>query len=102
MSIASEGFGSFDTFYPRTGEVQQTDNDHRKPWLAIDHDCAGSIREGRRVLFKPLVGLFNQDKLLPIRHMPIQIELELVSNRADCLAADLGIDAKDWSISDAQ
>eukprot|EP00972_Heterocapsa_arctica_P069726 10301941-Heterocapsa_arctica.AAC.1 len=34
--------------------------------------------------------------------MPIQIELELVSNRADCLAADIGIDAKDWYISDAQ
>eukprot|EP00972_Heterocapsa_arctica_P083928 12365887-Heterocapsa_arctica.AAC.1 len=88
MSVASEGFGSFDTFYPKPWAVQEVDNDHRKSWLAPDHDCAGLVRDGRRVLFKPLVGLFNQDKLLPIRHMPIQIELELVSNRVDCLAAD--------------
>eukprot|EP00972_Heterocapsa_arctica_P076899 11342996-Heterocapsa_arctica.AAC.1 len=102
MSIASEGFGNYDTFYPRTGEVQQTDNDHRKPWLAIDYDTAGAIRDGRRVLFKPLVGLFNQDKLLPIRHMPIQIELELVSNKLDAIAAAQQYDNKDWTSSDAQ
>ncbi len=58
MSIASEGFGSFDTFYPKTGSVQEIDNDHRKTWLAIDHDTAGLVKDGRRVLFKPLVGLF--------------------------------------------
>eukprot|EP00972_Heterocapsa_arctica_P053606 7897072-Heterocapsa_arctica.AAC.1 len=49
-----------------------------------------------------MCGLFNQDKLLPIRHMPISIELELVSNREDCIAADAGMDAKEWNISDAQ
>eukprot|EP00972_Heterocapsa_arctica_P074363 10974008-Heterocapsa_arctica.AAC.1 len=102
MSIASEGFGSFDAFFPRTGTGDQIDNVQRKTWLATDYDRAGTINDGRRVLFKPLVGLFNQDKLLPIRHMPIQIELELVSNRADCLAADALMDAKDWNISDAQ
>lgn len=32
-----------------------------------------------RVLFKPLSGLFEQNKMLPLRYMPITIELELVS-----------------------
>eukprot|EP00972_Heterocapsa_arctica_P082729 12190528-Heterocapsa_arctica.AAC.1 len=77
LSIASEGFGSYDDKY---GEGVA---DNRKPWIAEDHDTAGVIRESRKVLFKPLVGLFNQDKLLPIRYMPLQIELELVSTASD-------------------
>ena len=34
--------------------------------------------QSHTVLFKPLSGLFNQPKMLPIRYMPITIELELV------------------------
>ena len=29
------------------------------------------------VMFKPLCGLFNQAKYLPLRYMPIELELEL-------------------------
>eukprot|EP00972_Heterocapsa_arctica_P105159 15495785-Heterocapsa_arctica.AAC.1 len=79
MSIASEGFGSYDTYYPPNPTESNVtgDADPRRSWIDHFHDQAGEVAEGRRVLFKPLVGLFNQDKLLPIRHMPIQIELEL-------------------------
>eukprot|EP00972_Heterocapsa_arctica_P048828 7192474-Heterocapsa_arctica.AAC.1 len=48
MSIASEGFGSFDTFYPPTGEILQIDNDPRRPWIDHFHDQAGEVAEGRR------------------------------------------------------
>jgi hypothetical protein len=34
------------------------------------------------VMFKPLCGLFNQSKYLPLRYMPIEIELELADNDA--------------------
>lgn len=36
-----------------------------------------------RVIFKPLLGIFNQPKFLPIRYAPMVIELELVSNALD-------------------
>ena len=40
----------------------------------------------RTVCFTPMSGLFGQNqKFLPIRYAPIQIELELVSNAADVL-----------------
>jgi hypothetical protein len=33
-------------------------------------------------MFKPLCGLFNQSKYIPLRYMPIEIELELADNDA--------------------
>jgi len=32
--------------------------------------------QSQRVLFKPLLGILNQPKFLPIRYMPLTIELE--------------------------
>jgi hypothetical protein len=95
LSIASEGFGSFDDKYGAGVP------DLRKSFIVEDHDTAGVIRESRRVLFKPMVGIFNQDKLLPIRYMPLQIELELVSTSTDAVFISTETGA-DWSISDAQ
>ena len=46
---------------------------------------SGSVFDSRRVIFKPMFGLFNQEKLLPLRYMPIQIELELVNSGADAV-----------------
>ncbi len=54
---------------------------------------SGVAASGNRVLsFKPLSGLFKQNKWLPIRYMPITIELELVNSATDCLVltADAG------------
>lgn len=39
--------------------------------------------QSQKVLFKPALGIFNQNKFLPIRYMPLTLELELVSNPND-------------------
>ena len=39
--------------------------------------------QSQTVLFKPLSGLFNQNKMLPVRYAPITIELELVNDPLD-------------------
>jgi hypothetical protein len=79
LNIASEGFGSFDDRY---GEGAA---DSRKSYEVLDHDAAGVVAAGRRVLFKPMLGLFSQDKLIPLKYLPLQIELELVSDQTDAL-----------------
>ena len=39
--------------------------------------------QGMSVLFKPLSGLLNQNKMLPLRYAPITIELETVDDPGD-------------------
>ena len=39
------------------------------------------------VLFKPLSGILNQNKMLPIRYAPITIELELADGNTDAIVA---------------
>ena len=79
LMISSEGFNSFDDQY---GDVAQ---DNRKTYRNFDHGKSGSVFEGRRVVFKPMFGLFSQEKLLPLRYIPIQVELELVNSGADAV-----------------
>ena len=79
LTISSEGCNSFDDQF---GDVAQ---DNRKTYRNFDYGKSGSVFEGRRVIFKPMFGLFNQEKLLPLRHMPIQIELELVNSGDDAV-----------------
>ena len=79
--------------------------DFRKTYRKFDYDKSGSVFEGRRVVFKPMLGLFNQEKLLPLRYMPIQIELELVNSGADAVhvgAWEGQNNTANWSISDIQ
>jgi hypothetical protein len=59
----------------------------------------GGIEVGdtRTVLFQPLMGIFNQEKYLPVRYAPITIELELVNDFEDIViynsaAAGVGAD----------
>ena len=63
------------------------------------------------VLFKPLSGLLNQNKMLPIRYAPITIELELADNPLDPIVnpADatgnpitIANISTDWSINNVQ
>ena len=61
LMISSEGFNSFDDQY---GDVSQ---DNRKTYRNFDYDKAGSVFQARRVIFKPLFGISNQEKLLPLR-----------------------------------
>eukprot|EP00972_Heterocapsa_arctica_P089819 13248794-Heterocapsa_arctica.AAC.1 len=85
LSISSEGFGAFDNNYGA-----DTTDDTRKTYQAANHNASGRILQSRRCLFKPLVGLFNQDKLLPIKHANAVVTKDDATN------------SKLWSIPDAQ
>ena len=77
--IACEGFGNFDFV---KGEAAQA-ADERKGYRQDDYDRPGNVYLARRVQFKPMLGLFSQEKLIPLRYCPIQIELELANQQAD-------------------
>ena len=47
--------------------------------------------ESHTVLFKPCSGLFNQEKMLPLRYMPITIELELCNDPLEVIASKLDL-----------
>ena len=79
LGIAAEGFGSFDDRYANaTSET-------RKSYRLENHEKSGIVYAARRVMLTPLICLFNQGKLVPLRFCPIQIELELVNNGADAV-----------------
>ena len=82
--IACEGFGNFDFV---KGESAQA-SDERKSYRQDDYDLSGNVQLARRVQFKPMLGLFNQEKLILLRYCPIQIELELVSSQADAVTTE--------------
>jgi hypothetical protein len=47
------------------------------------------IYDNKAVMFKPLSGLINQDKYLPLRYMGgLTLEFELVSDPTECLISD--------------
>ena len=77
--IASEGFGSFGDRY---GVVA---DGNRKEYRNDGSDKSGSVFQSRRVVFTLMFGLLHQEKLLPLRYCPLQIELELVNNGADAV-----------------
>ena len=95
--IALEGFGSYDT------KFTDGTNDIRASYRIEDYDRSGDVKLSRRVIFKPLFGLFSQDKLLPLRYCPIQLELELVNSLADVIVVRDPVTHTDqWNISDIQ
>ena len=64
-------------------------------------DAAGAETLGsngkRKLGMKLCSGLLNQQKMLPIRYAPLEIELELVNQ-----AGDAQTGATSWNISDVQ
>ena len=80
----------------------ETANDSRSTYRAEDYDKSGLVGVSRRNLFKPMFGLFSQDKLLPLRYCPIQVELELVNNFMDAIIKRDGNKSNLWNISDIQ
>ena len=46
--------------------------------------------QSETVLFKPLLGILNQPKYLPIRYCPITIELELVNDMKEPILTPVG------------
>ena len=107
---AAEAFGQlFDPHQWYSGEQ------NRNSYTGIE------ANQGITVLFKPLSGLLNQNKMLPVRYAPITIELELVDTATDPVmstpatgtALDLGTPANavaftnanstsNWSINNVQ
>ena len=68
-----------------TGRDGLEDADERKSYRVGDWDEASAIKNQRTILFKPMLGIIGQEKLIPLRYAPLQFELELVSNSADCV-----------------
>ena len=97
-TIAGEGFCNFDGRYT----VEGSTSDSRSTYRQEDYDQAGLVITNRRVLFKPMLGLFNQEKLIPLRYCPIQIELELVNNLLDAVVMRNAYASGSWTISDIQ
>ena len=54
-------------------------------YTTLDTTTVSGIKGGQSqtVLFKPCSGLFNQPKMLPIRYMPITIDLEIVHDNTE-------------------
>ena len=109
--IAMEGFGLFDRKYDQpaggllsAGPVAE-DTDERKVYRISDWSESGTISNQRTVMFKPMLGILAQEKLIPLRYCPLQIELELVSNGADCMFVGTQNGqtyGSDWEVSDIQ
>lgn len=93
MIMATQGFGH------RIGEGDDAVGVHRTEYIDM----------ARVVMFKPLLGLFHQEKMIPLRFSPIQIELELVNDagRPLVVSETAGSDGtpakfKNWNITDIQ
>ena len=82
--IACEGFCNFD--FVKEDAAQAADD--RKSYRQTGYDLSGNVILARRVQFKPMLGLFNQEKMIPLRYCPIQIELELVNQQADAVTTE--------------
>jgi hypothetical protein len=67
LNAAAEGFGYYE-------DIRELDTTAELPGIS------GGLYQ--TVMFKPLCGLFNQSKYLPLRYMPIEIELELADSDA--------------------
>ena len=99
--IACEGFGSLD--FVKSEEAHASDD--RKGYRQDDYDLSGNVSLSRRVMFKPMLGLFNQEKLIPLRYCPIQIELGFVNSQADAVTIEPTngfSNGVNWGISDIQ
>ena len=100
--IACEGFGNFD-LVKDAGPAQTADK--RKSYRQTDYDMSCSVGLARRVQFKPVLGLFNQEKLTPLCYCPIEIELGLVNQQADAVSLEVtnGMSTgANWDISEIQ
>ena len=113
--IAMEGFGLFadvNDILPihqtdwNVGHDPGEEADQRKAYRVSDWDESGSVRFSKTVIFKPMLGILAQEKLIPLRYCPLTIELELVSDAVDSVFVgrhghDNTCDAN-WDISDIQ
>ena len=88
-----------------TVDPDAEDSDERKIYRVSDWDEAGTIEKSRTILFKPMLGILAQEKLISLRYCPLQIELELVSSASDFMFVGIqnGLTSTDqWGVSDIQ
>lgn len=80
-NCSAEGFGTvWDTKEYRTFEPVMKFGEFEALRKLRTETFSGLLNgQSQRVLFKPLSGIFEQNKMIPLRYMPITIELELVS-----------------------
>ena len=105
-----EGFGLFDRKYDQAagdlvGDPEAEDADERKIHRVSDWDEAGRTDDQRTIFFKTMLGIMAQEKLIPLRYCPLQIELELVSSAEDCMFVGIqnGLASlSNWGIPDIQ
>ena len=109
-----QGFGLFDRVNDSddiqttdwgTGRDGLEDADERKAYRVSDWDEAAEIKKQRTVLFKPMLGILDREKLIPLRYAPLQFEFELVSNSADCVYVGPNKNVncnENWNVSDIQ
>jgi hypothetical protein len=67
----------------------------------VDFGDTIPANDGRIVMIKTPFGLFRQDKLIPLRYCPLQIELELISSMTDAFPVDSNYNAN-WDVTDIQ
>jgi hypothetical protein len=63
------------------------------PIMSGDIDRGILAGSSKCVLFKPLSGLFMQEKMIPLRYCNIVIELEIVNNFYDPIVSDVSVEA---------
>ena len=85
-NVDMEGFGMGFNIGDNTNQLTDTTNTPD----GIQSDSS------QTVLFKPLSGLFNQNKFLPVRYAPITIELELVSDKTEPVVTLYGAGTDDF------
>eukprot|EP00973_Karenia_brevis_P015139 2069375-Karenia_brevis.AAC.1 len=85
-NVDMEGFGMGFNIGDNTNQLTDTTNTPD----GIQSDSS------QTVLFKPLSGLFNQNKFLPVRYAPITIELELVSDKTEPVVTLYGAGEDDF------
>ena len=85
-------------------------------YVGKDYNTPIKPAQGLTVLFKPLSGLLNQNKMIPIRYAPITIELELVDSAVEPIVDPTGsptlgtpafiftpaVTSTSWSINNVQ
>ena len=82
LNVDAEGFGKI---WDRL--------DHQTTPYTVDTFPGINGLQSQTVLFKPLSGLLNQTKFLPLRYAPLTIELEVISDSNDPIVSRLDANA---------
>ncbi|MFM7984797.1 MAG: hypothetical protein ACKPKO_36290, partial [Candidatus Fonsibacter sp.] len=85
-------FSVFGTTESRTNDFSEGFNTYREHRVDTDDLTEVHLKgiprnQSQTALFRPLSGILRQRKYIPLRYMPLTIELSLVDNNSDPLVA---------------